>query len=156
MKLYYGWNVFLGLVSASAVLVVVILAGITYNSVSSAQSVQRLCIFGPGIQGALTLDNANEKVSWEIQYTNPAIIAMQVTGPNGFSLALCGVPSTFVCDTSIVGVVKDTITSTYLGNSLTNSINDIRLQPWLYQMPIHGLNYTYTVQLGPNCGIPNQ
>ena len=168
------------LILAILILVVVILSVVYKNN---ALSLQRFCIRaepgnvvpGPGevgglVWGEFVLDSANEEITYRFRYNMALsnIQAIHVRGPiqinqevGNLKFALCGSPSTTVCDiTSTPGEVKGTLTTISPTNTgVYVEIRNIRKEPWLYYIEVLTTDNPATsgALRGPitsQCGIP--
>lgn len=145
----------LGCVAAVAIVTIV--------KVSEGASFERHCLDNDNYLGQLSMSSNSRKMDWDIQYTldpGDVITALHVYGPilpgqttGPLHVALCGLPSTVVCDTSVGSVLKGEIDEN-MDASLKVSIADIRAFPRRYYLkPITSLNTTgLEAPLGTICG----
>lgn len=157
------WNRGLAVVASLVLVCVAAVAIVTIILVNEGASFQRYCLDNDNYLGQLSLSSNSRTVEWDIQYSlgsGDVITALHVYGPiePGFTdaslhVALCGVPSSVVCDTSIGSVFKGTIDQS-MDNSLKVSIADIRHFPRRYYLEIiTSLNTTgLRASLGTICG----
>lgn len=157
------WNRGLAVVASLVLGCVAAVAIVTIVLVSEGASFQRYCLDNPSYLGQLSMSSNSRTVEWDIQYSlgpGDVITALHVYGPiepgltdGPLHVALCGLPSTVVCDTSVGSVIKGKIDQS-MDNSLKVSIAEIRTFPRRYYLqPITSLNTTgLRAPLGTICG----
>lgn len=145
---------------------------------SQQDSLQRFCVVARGSNevnttstgemiGAISLMSNERKVGWELQYGGlaNAPVELQIRGPRlpgmptgPLALALCGVPSTLACDTSVAGVLEGVIDQTGAGGQpLKPIIQAIRDQPWRYYVQANTATFPggeVSDALNKLCGTP--
>lgn len=149
-----------------AVITIVAVAAVVIAAifiVSDQNATQRYCIdIGDSeFIGALTTNINDRTVSWDFQHT-PTIIgdvtSIHIMGPipagftNGpLAISVCGVPSTFVCDTSVPGVLTGTAQGT---DPLKTLIMEMRAEIWRYYIEFNDGITTIRAPLNSICGTP--
>jgi len=150
--------------------------GIIFSS--EQNSLQRFCLTATGTQevnstsagemiGAISLMTNERMVGWEFQYGDFSgiPIELQIRGPKlpghktgPLALALCGVPSSLACDTSVAGQLQGLIDQTGAGGQpLKPTIQAIRDQPWRYYVQVNTGAYPMgevSAPLTSLCGTP--
>lgn len=140
------WKQILAFCTALVVGAMAAVAITTVVLVTEGESFQRYTVENDQYFGQFSVSSNSRTIEWDLQHTlamDDAILALQVRGPiepglvdGPLHIALCGTPSTLACDVAVVGVLKDKITQTYDGYSLTTTIDAIRLFPRRYYLDL--------------------
>jgi len=161
---YQYWNraavVFAFIVGVCAFILCMI---VVFEERSARQS-QRYSLFernSENMDGSmLTVNSADGYIQWEIVFYNYTNTAESIHIYGGISpgvstaplfVPLCGTPSEYVCDDSIVGLRKGIIYS-YNGESLKNAVSTIRNFPSKYYVLVDFGTHIVRMPLGINAG----
>lgn len=158
------WNRAMGIIAviALAMVLVVVIVVLVLNTEGS--SFQRYCLDNPNYRGQLPISSNERTIEWNIDYTlapMDVVTALHIYGPvmpgmtdGPLLIAICGVPSSLACDTSVSSVLSGKIGPTHEGNSLKVPIQDIRSFPRRYYIElITSMNTTgLRAYLGTICG----
>jgi len=159
---YSGWDRAFQLFVALVAILVTVLTIISIVVTSDQNSLQRYAIKATGDQrvnttspaeltGALSLKSNEKEIEWDMQYIDLSgpPTELQIRGPRlpgsrtgPLALALCGLPSSLACDTSVASVLKGTIDQTGAGaQPLRPIIQTIRSEPWRYYFQVNTAAY---------------
>lgn len=158
------WARFMAILAALSLILVAVVAIVAMVIVANGNAIQRYCVVNDLYLGDVTLNSNNREIEWDLQSTIPLgdpVQTVHIFGPipPGLTsaplfLALCGVPSTLACDTSVPSVLTGKLTEQYTGYGLKNIIRDIRAAPTRYYLEIGTVMNTtgLRVPLGTICG----
>jgi hypothetical protein len=164
MKTYPVANVVLAVFAA---IVATAVAGVTIAAIivnSDQNSLQRFCVtFEDKVRGHFSLKSNERQMLWDLQYKAlPGVVtALSVHGPlqpglddADLAVALCGMPSTMVCDLAVAGRLSGGIIETYTGGPLKPVIQAIRKEPAFYYVLIDTTGGSVKMPLNSLCGTP--
>ena len=171
-KCIWNWNcsmiVISGVVIALAIATIIVFLAVF----GSRDSERRNCIeavgaragtASPGVLiGGIAMDLNARRIDWDLQYRDLTsdIIGVQIHGPvpaglqfAPCSFALCGTPSTLLCDISEPNVLEGWISEINPdGTSLRPAIQAIRNEPWRYYVQINTVTFPGVVDDGELIG----
>lgn len=157
----FTWHNFWQICTLVLVLIALVVVILSVAFSANQDSLQRYCVegdptkvvgavgeLGGQLFGVIQLDSSDNVIKYDFRYYSPplsSVQALHIRGPlivgsqvAPIKVALCGSPSTVVCDiTSVPGQIVGTLQQiSPAGSDIHTVIADIRKEPWLYYLEV--------------------